>query len=221
MSGKTVLRNWCLAFVATVIMVGVCIAYVDRPAAEFFDLHLRPTTAWAWIARALAPLYLTFAMALLFVLGCVIWASSGRLLPLWTRTPRLCSWAAVGAAVASFVFKRIFGRARPDPEYVHNHLYGFHLLHSAPHWHSFPSGTDMISVAIVSVLWILQPRWRTPGILIAALLCVAVVLTNYHWVGDVVAGTFLGAFIGWMTVRVSMAGDRASLPEIWKNSLPS
>ncbi len=208
MSGKAVLRNWCLAFAATAIMVGVCIAYVDRPAAEFFDLHLRHTAVWVWLDRALAPLDLTVVMALLFLLGCVIWASSGRLLPLWTRTPGLCSWAAVWATLASFVFKRFFGRARPDPEFVQNHLYGFRLLHGAPHWHSFPSGTAMISVAIVSVLWILQPRWRAPGILIAALLSVAVVLTNYHWVGDVVAGTFLGVFIGWMTVWVARPGER-------------
>lgn len=207
MSGKALLRNWCLAFAATAIMVGVCIAYVDRPAAEFFDMHLRHTTAWVWIVRALARLDLTVAIALLFLFACVIWSRSGRLLPLWTRTPWLCSWAAVNATVASFVFKPIFGRARPDPEFVQNHLYGFRLLHSAPHWHSFPSGTAMISVAIVSVLWILQPRWRAPGILIATLLCVAVVITNYHWVGDVVAGTFLGAFIGWMTVRVATTGE--------------
>jgi membrane-associated phospholipid phosphatase len=189
-------------------MVGVCIAYVDRPAAEFFETHLRHTAAWVWMARALAPLDLTVAIALLFVLGCVIRAGSGCLLPLWTRTPLLCCWAAMGATVASFVFKRIFGRGGPDPEFVQYHLYGFRLLHGAPHWHSFPSGTAMISVAIVSVLWILQPRWRAPGILIAALLCVAVVLTNYHWVGDVIAGTFLGAFIGWMTVRVARLGVR-------------
>jgi membrane-associated phospholipid phosphatase len=208
MSGNAVLRNWCLAFAVTAIMVGVCIAYVDRPAAEFFEAHLRNTAAWAWMNRALAPLDLTVAIALLFVLGCVIWTRSGRLLPLWTRTPLLCGWAAIWATVATLVFKRIFGRVSPDPEFVQNHLYGFRLLHSAPHWHSFPSGTAMISVAIVSVLWILQPRWRVPGALIAALLCVAVVITNFHWVGDVIAGTFLGAFIGWLTVRVARPGER-------------
>ena len=207
-SGKTVLRNWCLAFAATAIMVGVCIAYVDRPVAEFFNLHLRPTATWVWIVRALAPLELTVAIASLFVLGCVIWASFGRLLPLWTRTPRLCGWAAVWATVASFVSKRLFGRVSPDPEFVQNRLYGFRLLHGGPHWHSFPSGTAAISAAIVSVLWILQPRWRALGALTVALLCSAVVVTNHHWVGDVIAGLFLGTFIGWMTVRVAMPDKR-------------
>ncbi|MGA2086592.1 MAG: phosphatase PAP2 family protein [Terracidiphilus sp.] len=207
MSNKAALRNWLLAFAATAIVVVVCIAYVDRPVAVFFDSHLRHTAAWAWMERALAPLDLVVVCAVLFAFGCGIWTWSGRALASWTRTPRLCSWAAMWATAASFVFKRIFGRAWPDPAYVQNHVYGFRLLHSAPHWHSFPSGTAAISVAIVSVLCILLPLWRAPGILIAALLCVAVVITNGHWVADVIAGIFLGAFIGWMTVRVAAHGS--------------
>jgi membrane-associated phospholipid phosphatase len=112
------------------------------------------------------------------------------------------------ATLASFVFKRIFGRAWPDPAYVQNHVYGFHLLHGGSHWQSFPSGTAAISTAIVSVLWMLMPRSRTIGALTVALLCVAVVITNYHWVGDVIAGIFLGALIGWMTVQRSIPGWR-------------
>jgi membrane-associated phospholipid phosphatase len=208
MRNRTDIRNWFLAFAATAIMVVLCIAYVDRPAAEFSDLYLRHTAAWTWIDRALAPLDLTVAVALLFVFGCGIWSWSGRLLPSWTRTPLLCSWAAVWATVASFIFKRIFGRAWPDPAFVQNHIYGFRLLHGGPHWHSFPSATAVISAAIVSVLWILQPRWRMVGVLTVALLCIAVVITNYHWVGDVIAGTFLGTFIGWMTVQVAMPDKR-------------
>ncbi|MGA2351690.1 MAG: phosphatase PAP2 family protein [Terracidiphilus sp.] len=204
MSGKTATRNWLLAFAVAAIIVVVCIEYVDRPAAEFFDQYLRHATAWAWIDRALAPLDLTVAIALLFVFGCWIWATSGHLLPSWTRTPLLCAWAAVWATVASFVLKRIFGRACPDPVFIQNHIYGFRPLDSAPHWQSFPSGTAAISAAIVSALWILQPRWRVPGTLIVGLLSVAVVVTNFHWVGDVIAGTVLGTFIGWMTVRVLM-----------------
>jgi membrane-associated phospholipid phosphatase len=208
MSNKAALRFWLLAFAATAIPVAVCIAYVDRPVAEFFDEHLRHTTSWVWIQRVLAPLDLVVAVALLFLLGCGIWTALGRALASWTRTPRLCSWAAMWATLASFVFKRIFGRAWPDPAYVQNHVYGFHLLHGGSHWQSFPSGTAAISTAIVSVLWMLMPRSRTIGALTVALLCVAVVITNYHWVGDVIAGIFLGALIGWMTVQRSIPGWR-------------
>ena len=208
MNRNAALRNWLFAFASTAILVAACIAYVDRPVAEFFDVHLRRTTAWVWIDRALAPLDLVVVIAVLLAFGCGIWARSGCLLPSWTRTPLLCCWAAVWAAVASFVFKYAFGRAWPDPAFVQNHIYEFHLLHGGPHWKSFPSGTAAVSAAMGSVLWIALPRSRPIGALAVTLLCVAVVVTNFHWVGDVIAGTFLGAFIGWVTVRPAARGPR-------------
>jgi len=202
MRDNTAFRTWLFAFVATTIMVVMCIAYVDRPVAVFFDRHLRHTVAWDWLNRALAPLDLAVVMALLFLLGCGTWVVSGRLLRSWTQTPLLCSWAAMWATAADIIFKRIFGRAWPDPAYIQNHLYGFRLLHGGPHWESFPSGTAAISAAIASVLWIVMPRWRAIGAVIVVLLCIAVVITNYHWVADVIAGVFLGKSIGWMTVQL-------------------
>src|SRR6266849_5915336 len=70
MRDNTAFRTWLFAFVATTIMVVMCIAYVDRPVAVFFDRHLRHTVAWDWLNRALAPLDLAVVMALLFLLGC-------------------------------------------------------------------------------------------------------------------------------------------------------
>ncbi len=114
------------------------------------------------------------------------------------RGPQLCSWAALWGIAAELIFKTIFGRVPPG--YIQGHALGFHLLAGRPPWASFPSGTATISTAIVAVLWILAPRSRIIGALIALLLCTAVVINNFHWLGDVVAGVFLGASIGWMTV---------------------
>jgi membrane-associated phospholipid phosphatase len=195
-------RNWLITGAATAIVVVVCMVYVDRSTAEFFESHLRHTTAWVWIARSLTPLDLAVVTALLFLLVCGAWTLSGRALRPWTQTPLLCSWAAMWATAAEIIFKRIFGRAWPDPTYVQSHLYGFHLLHGGPNWESFPSGTAAVSCAIAAVLWIARPRRRLLAVSIVILLCVAVVVNNYHWVSDVVAGALLGMSIGWMTVRL-------------------
>jgi membrane-associated phospholipid phosphatase len=195
-------RTWVFASGATTVAVVVCIAYVDRPIALFFDAHLRHTAAWVWLSRALAPLDLVVITALLFLLGCGARVLSGHLLRPWTRTPLLCSWAGIWATTADIIFKHIFGRAGPDPAYIQNRIYEFRLLHGGPHWDSFPSGTAAISAAIASVVWIEMPRWRATSAVIVFLLCVAVVITNYHWVADVIAGAFLGTSIGWMTVQL-------------------
>jgi membrane-associated phospholipid phosphatase len=210
MNSKNAFRNWLIISAATMIVVVVCIVYIDRPIAEFFEKRVAHTGIWVWTARALAPIDAAVVAALLFLLACGAWVLSARPLPQWTRIPLLCSWAAMWATAADIIFKRAFGRAWPYPTYIENHLYGFHLLHGGPYWESFPSGTAAISSAIASVLWLLTPRWRFLSVSIVVLLSFAVVMNNYHWVGDVVAGAFLGSSIGWMTVRLDAASSDVS-----------
>ena len=202
MNDKQELRIWLLVFLATVILVIVCMVYADRPSAEFFEHHVRHTALWVWVRWALAPLDIFVLAALLFLLGCGAWVLSGQSLRPWMRGPLLGSWAAMFALAADIIFKHIFGRAWVDPTYIQNHLYGFHLLHGGPHWEAFPSGTAAISSAMVSSTWNVIPRLRVTGVLIVALLCVGVVINNFHWASDVIAGAFLGSLIGRLTARV-------------------
>ena len=205
MNARRAFRSWLIAGAATVIATLLCIAYLDRPLAELFELHLRHTPVWNGLYVALLPLGLVPLAAVIYLFACGAWILSGRLLPRSTIAPLLCSWATVWAIAATVILKRTFGRGWPDPEYVRDHLYGFHLLHGGAHWESFPSGTAAISCAIVSVLWILMPRRRTVCVLIVALLCAAVVVANFHWLSDVLAGAFLGSTVGWMTTQLHAA----------------
>ena len=202
MTNRAAFRFWLAALALCAAAITACVAYVDRPVADLLEAHFRHHHLWVWLDRALRPLALVVVAALFFLLGCGIWVVPGRPLRRWTETPLLCSWSAIWAVAAEVIFKRIFGRAWPDPTYVHNHLYGFHLLHGSTHWDSFPSGTAAVSFAIATVLWIVSPRWRILGLLFAAVLSVSVVVGNYHWVSDVIAGAFLGVTIGWSTVRL-------------------
>jgi membrane-associated phospholipid phosphatase len=206
-SNNASFRNWLAALAVTTVAVIVCIAYIDRPVAEFFDVHLRGAPR-VWINRALAPVDLIVVMALLFLLACGMRVVFGGALAPWTRTPLLCCWAAMLATAAETIFKQLFGRGWPDPTYVRDHVYGFHWLRGGPHWESFPSGTAAISFAVATVLWIAAPRWRAFAVAATSILCVAVVVINGHWVGDVIAGAFLGVTIGWITVAMQVPGQR-------------
>jgi membrane-associated phospholipid phosphatase len=205
---KAALRNWMLAFAATAAAVVVCFKWIDRPVAEFAETHIRHTAAWGWIVHGLAPLDAVVAMLGLFACMCGAWSIFSRPLPPWTQTPLLCALAALGATVVCLLLKHLFGRSSVDPAYLQGHLYGFSLLHGGLYGQSFPSGTAAISTAIVSVLWMVAPRLRMAGGLIVLLLSAAVVITNFHWVGDVVAGIYLGALIGRAVVRLASAGTR-------------
>jgi len=202
MSDKPAFRNWLLALALCVVAVGLCIAYVDRPLAEWLDAHVRHTEFWAALNLALFPFLLVVVAALFFLLGCGVSVISGHPLRPWTAIPIRCSWSTMWAVASEMILKRIFGRGWADPTFVRDHLYGFHFLHGETHWDAFPSGTATVSFAILVVLWILTPRWRAAGTATVVLLSVAVVIGNYHWLSDVIAGGFLGVTIGWGTVAL-------------------
>jgi membrane-associated phospholipid phosphatase len=175
-------------------------AYVDRPVADYVQTHLRQTALFDWTTRVLGPLPAVLILALVFLLGAGCWALAGRALGSWTQTPLLCSWSAVWSLSVTIVLKHLFGRSSPDPLYVVRRVYEFHWLHGSPGYEAFPSGTTALTAAILSVVWIRMPRLRTACGLLLAFVSTALVITNGHWVADVLGGGFLGASIGWMTV---------------------
>ena len=202
MTRKAAFRFWLLTLALCVAAIALCIAFVDRPVAEFVETHIRHTEFWDWLDRAMHPFIFVVGAALLFFLGCGVWSISGRELPTWTETPFLISAAVMWGIACEIGLKHIFGRGWPDPTYVQQHRYGFRLLHGASHWDAFPSGHTTVALAILSVLWILKSRWAAPVTPIVVLLLAALVVGNFHWLSDVIAGTFLGASIGWATVRL-------------------
>jgi hypothetical protein len=143
MASRTAFRYWLLALVLCAIAVEVCIAYVDRALAEFIEAHLRHTELSIWLDRMLRPLDLVVVIALFFLLGCGIWVVSSRELRPWTETPLLCAWSAIWAVAADIILKHIFGRAWPDPTYVH-----FIFMGSAS--------------CVATRTWVLSPRERRP-----------------------------------------------------------
>ena len=202
-------RRWQLAWGLCLAAIVLSIRYIDRPVAEFMNIHVRPTDLWDYLNDLLSLCALVAAAGLLVLLasGCAL--LSGRVLPRWSLTPILCSWSLMWALGAEVVLKGAFGRGTTTT-YVQNHIYQFHYLHDREGWNSFPSGTATVAAAIAAVLWRTTPSSRVFGVVSVAIVAVLLVLTNGHWVSDVIAGGFLGASIGDMTYLMQRPKDTAS-----------
>ena len=199
-TGPITFRIWLLSLIGCTILILLSIMYVDRPVADFLEAHFRHTFGWVLLNRLLEPLKLVAVSALLFL----FWAGLRRVFGYgsqqqWIEKAVICSWAIVWGLATEFVLKQIFGRSWPDPTYIQHHLYGFRFLHASEHWSSFPSGTAIGSTALASTLGILFPRLRAISAVLAVMVCFAVVLCNYHWLSDAIAGAFIGISIGWMS----------------------
>ena len=207
MSNPGGLQRWLLAWVLCVLTVVLSVIYVDRPVADFVDANLRHTALFRLLEQALRPLIVTIGIALVFLLGVGCWRMTGRPLPSWTRAPLLCSASVIGTLAVVLVFKHIFGRVQPhlwtgDASHVHHGVYGFFLFHGGREYTAFPSATAALSGAVFEVLWIMFPRLRFLWVLTFVVITLAVLLTNGHFVADLIAGGFLGVSMGWLTVRL-------------------
>lgn len=196
------LRSWLLTFVLCVVLVILSIMSLDQLIADWVESSLRNTQIFSWITDALHPTVMIAVIAPFFLLLCGCWVIAGRRLPSWTATPLLCAWSVVWALAATVVLKEIFGRASADPSYVRDRIYEFRLLHGSNGHESFPSGTAAISAAIASALWTRVPHLRIVWALVFVLPSTGVVLVNFHFLADVIAGAFLGMSIGWMTAHL-------------------
>jgi membrane-associated phospholipid phosphatase len=182
-----------------------CYFFVDRQVAWFVHDHrfysdeflVWPATISEWLT------YLAIA-GIIAVAAWRIWRPGGRLQTL------LVAIAAnlVATNVLKSLLKGVFGRTWPEswlgdnPSLIANGVYGFFPLHFDKAHGSFPSGHAAAALAVISILWLSQPRWRWLYTVLGISICAALVLLNYHFVSDVIAGAMLGAATGYFAVRV-------------------
>lgn len=189
-----------LAVLSCPALVALCILYVDRPAALLAHADL---AAWKPVFDALThvvdpvPPLATVGMAALGTAWLVGWRPG----PVG-RTLVACCLAALVAIALKDTLKYGFGRLWPEtwvddnPSLIRDGAYGFSPFHGGRGWSSFPSGHTAMIAAPVSVLWIRLPRWRLILAIPVLLVVVGLYGADYHFVGDMVAGLYLGAACG-------------------------
>jgi len=201
-------RRWLISLGSCVAVALFCIEYVDHTAAGYIEMHFRHTEPGAALERMFLYADVFVVLPFVFMMACGLWALSGKRTAKWAEIPLHCCWSMVWTVTATLILKHIFGRISSEiwvagrTDFQGSGFSGFHLLHGNIGYEAFPSGTASITASIVSVVWMLAPKMRPLVALVMVFFATAVVLVNYHYVSDVVAGAFLGATIGYMTVRL-------------------
>jgi membrane-associated phospholipid phosphatase len=183
---------WFVFFCVTVVGVGICIRWLDIPIALFF---LADRGHFAKLEAGLSGPILAMA-ELVLIIGLAIVRMARGSLPEFAKAIFVASCGSLLAFLANdYGLKFIFGRRIPYklfhsvPDHVFNFFEG--SRHS-----SFPSGHMVMATAFGVALIHLQPRtW--PFVLI--LLCIGaigLIIGDWHFVGDVIAGAFVGATVG-------------------------
>ncbi|HTV28355.1 MAG TPA: phosphatase PAP2 family protein [Xanthobacteraceae bacterium] len=199
-----VLKVWLVCLALTVLAVWVSYLWLDKPVA----LWVNRTVGAVHVPAKLigSPLSSTsFITAFAFVV-CGLVAISGRRFLMLGTTITLCVVSAVSTILIKDQLKLIFGRTWPDTwgqgilSLVRDGVYGFHYFQYGRSFESFPSGHAALTAAVLSVPCFLFPKLRAGVVICIVVIDASLVMLNLHFLGDVIAGTFVGFSSGLFTV---------------------
>jgi membrane-associated phospholipid phosphatase len=194
------------------VLVALCYFFVDRPFAWFVHEHrTKVDYALIWLTEV-PPLVQAWAVAVLAaVMVRRAWGPLGR-------GPTMLLAGCVALILADQFresLSYVFGRYWPDtwinnnPSYITDGAYGFHPFHGGTAYGSFPSGHMARTTAFAAAAWIAYPGWRWACAAVTLAEAAGLLGMNYHFVGDVVAGGFLGALVGVFTAKACGLGNDA------------
>jgi membrane-associated phospholipid phosphatase len=188
----------------TAALAIVAYFFVDRPVTFFVrDAGLKSIRLLKWLTRPPEAFVILSPFVLLAGL-------LRRWFGPWTRSEKVAVVAAVSTvctAGAAGLLKMTFGRYCPDgaegvPSLLHGGAYGFEPFHAGAAYWAFPSGHTACTVSVLAVVGAAIPRWRLVCWTASATVAAALVALNYHFVGDVVAGAWLGWAVGGTAARL-------------------
>lgn len=189
-------RRLLAAALSCVLLVAGSITFVDGPAATFAHAHLHDMPVFATLTHLSDPVLPLAALGL--VAAGIAAAGGWRPGPVARIVLAACLATLLGYALKDQL-KLAFGRVWPEtwvngnPSWIRDGDDGFHPFHGGAGWAAFPSGHMSYTTAPMAVLWLtLRSPWRwlaLPPVLVVA---VGLYGANYHFIGDMIAGIYLG-----------------------------
>ena len=188
-----------ISIAACAVAVVICYFFVDRPVAYFVHAHqIAAVEEFRWLTEP-PPLLQSWSPLVLALLAV------RRAFRSW-RSWQAALFFACASLIAADQFREslgdLCGRYWPEtwhnnnPSLIGNGAYGFHPFAAGDDVGSFPSGHSSRIMGFAAVLWLALPRGRWLYVIVAVPMLLALIAMNYHFVGDVIAGSVLGAIVG-------------------------
>ncbi len=209
----TAIQKWLAGFAATALACVIAYQWIDRPLSLFANGRLIRHRTYSDLTHIPDPFMPAAVIAFILIGLCVLSVAARRMRKIEV-TALLCSISAIVADATKSLLKFAFGRTWPDtwiennPSFIHDGVYGFNFFHGGRGYMSFPSGHMALTSAVLTVLWLAYPKFRALYALVALAVAVGLIGANYHFLSDIVAGSFVGVSTGWMVTAMWQARQR-------------
>lgn len=200
---------WFVSLVVCTLAVVVTFRYFDVPIAARVQGILSSTQTLATGFASAVLLSIETAVSLVLILIRII---RGRLSPLAKATMLACLTSICAYAISDSTLKFFFGV--PNPAAVlHGARHAFHLFDGSTK-SSFPSGHMVLAGSFAGVFMRFFRRSILPLSVLLLIAAVLLIVGDWHFVSDVIAGTFLGVSAGLLAGELSFAHSIAGSPSI-------
>jgi len=196
-------RTWLLSLLACTVAVALAFVYLDVPIARrVFGLLGSAETLGKGFASAVL---LTIEGSAALALVCTR-ITRGHLSRFGEATALACLTSICAYAVNDSALKLFFGLPNPSAVF-HGARHAFDLLAGSSS-SSFPSGHMVLSGAFAGVFMRLYRTSIVPLSLLLLTAAVLLILGDWHFVSDVIAGSVLGVSAGLLAGEVWLAHSK-------------
>ena len=195
------LRRSLIVTAVCIAAVLLCYFCVDRPVAFFvYGHHINKIEVFRWLTYPPPEVQNWSALMLTILMVRRAWGPFLR----WQKVLFVACISLIVADNFRISLGDVFGRYWPEtwrhdnPSLIGTGTYGFHPFQRGDDIGSFPSGHACRILAFATVWIIGMPRSRTVQVIAVVLsvpMLVSLVAMDYHFVGDVIAGSVLGWMI--------------------------
>jgi membrane-associated phospholipid phosphatase len=195
MAIERIFKVWCAVFAVTLVGVAIAIRWLDIPVAFIF---LTKANRFTELGTGLASAAVLVTGEMVLIVGLAIVRIVRGSLSKFAQALFIACCASLAAFVANdYILKFVFGRRTPSVLHQGIPSSVFHFFEGDQH-SSFPSGHMVMATAFAVAMIRLQPRTFP---VLAVLLCIggaALIAGDWHFIGDVIAGVFVGGTAGLM-----------------------
>ncbi len=185
------MRVLLIASVVWAVLILAALCFVDAPVARF--VHTLPWSS----AIPLPALGLPVLVALsgIVIVSSAARAATGHALHDLMEILIIASFSLISSVcIDELILKPVFGRETPVA-FLTNGVDAFRWFQGSSS-NSFPSGHAVQIVSVGTVLLMAYPRQRPAWLALMGVALFALVLGNWHFVSDVIAGAGVGAVGG-------------------------
>src|SRR5437899_3252430 len=198
---RRLLRCTLIITAPCIAAVLICYFWIDRPVAFFvYRHHINSVQVFRWLTYPPPELQNWSALVLTILVVRRAWGPFLR----WQKVLLVACLSLIVADDFRISLGDVFGRYWPEtwthdnPSLIGTGTYGFHPFQRCDDIVRFPSGHACRILGFATVWVIAMPRSRAVQVVVIVLcapMLVSLVAMNYHFVGDVIAGSILGGIV--------------------------